>query len=239
MHRRISSMFHHRLTVLSTALTICTLSLLSVGANAQTWDLANDFSTTNGNPNGAWTYGYNAGSGFTAFDSVNSGAWVYSGAGYGGAFIYKNLANYLAYGIYPGEVSLEADNGTPEVRWTAPTSGVYTINVAIGGTTANSGGGFGNNDASGSGLLVGGVAQTGSYSNSTNVYSWSITNIVLTGGTHVDAYVNHGYGGGNTQTIFTVTQNAVPEPNPVLIAGVALVTVSLALRRRNAAVGNA
>jgi hypothetical protein len=63
-------------------------------------------------------------------------------------------------------------------------------------------------DAHQSGLNINGVAQTGTYSGTSNVYSWLIRDIGLGAGATVDAYVNHGYGYGNTQATFTVIQQA-------------------------------
>jgi hypothetical protein len=183
---------------------LLSLSGLSTPSHAQGWDLADDFSGTS-NPNGAWTYGQYISGTFSAlpqeqFDSTWQGpSWISGGDG----IIKMNGGSSVYNGVGPGQVSLDADNATPVARWTAPATGIFDISVAIGG--------FGtplDADAHQSGLNINGVAQTGSYDGNSNVYTWLIHDIGLSKGTTVDAYVNHDYGYGNTQTAFTVIQQA-------------------------------
>src|SRR5579862_6185876 len=105
-----------RLSRFLMVLSCLLLSLAGFGAtaHAQTWDLARDFSTTS-NPNGAWTYGaYGSGGTFTAFaeEATNSTVdwpfWIGEGTGIG-----LNTTGSPGYGIGPGQVTLEADTGTP------------------------------------------------------------------------------------------------------------------------------
>ena len=187
------------------------------------WDLASDWNPPQ-NPNGAWTYGvYDSGS-FVDLTYTNNAALAGLGddGGYfpaGGnptdGFIYKSLIANPAYGIDPGEVSLEADFGTPIARWTAPASGLYNISIVIGGTEADEGPGFGNNFAQDAAVNIKMAGQAASFSDNSsanNVRGWSFTNLMLGAGTNVDAYVAWpGFAlGGNTQTIFHVTVSQTP-----------------------------
>ena len=191
---------------------------LTCGSSAYagaSWDLAGDWNPP-ANPNGAWTYGdYDSNAlvnlTYMSNDVGGAGAYLPVGGGATDGFIYKNLTGGLAYGIYPGQVSLESDWGTAVARWTAPTSGFYDISVLIGGTTVTEGGGYGNNFAQDAGLNINMVGQTAdSFDN--NVKSWTFANILLSAGTTVDAYVAYpGFAnGGNTQTSFHV--DAVAQP---------------------------
>ena len=172
------------------------------------WDLAGDWNPP-ANPNGAWTYGdYDSGSFVDLTYATNgaggNGAYV-SVSGLPDGFIYKNLAGSAAFGIGAGQVSLESNSGTAVARWTAPTSGFYDISVLIGGTTATEGPGYGNNFAQYGGLNINMVGQTAdSFTN--NVMSWTYSNLWVSAGTTVDAYVMcPGYpNGGDTQTSFHV-----------------------------------
>jgi hypothetical protein len=184
---------------------------LSACAGAS-WDLAGDWNPP-ANPNGAWAYGnYGSSNSFVYLTFVTNGVdggaeggyLPADGEYYDGGFIYENLVGSAAYGINPGQVSLECNWGTPVARWTAPASGSYNISVSIGGTTQQEGPGFGNNFAQFAGLNINLVLQTGSYAD--NVVSWTFSNISLNAGTTVDAYVPYqGYAdGGDTQAIFHI-----------------------------------
>jgi hypothetical protein len=186
------------------------LSGLGMAAQATSWDLAADYNTVTPNP--PWAYGevLNTGNGFTplawtpVISPLTSG--IYGNTDPYGAFIFQNTASYAAYGIAPGQVSLESDNGNAAVQWTAPATGVYDIVANIGGTQAGEGGGFGNALAYNAGLNVNGVSQT-DVSFTGNVKSWNLTDVLLTAGQTVDAYViNPGApGAGNTQTELTIS----------------------------------
>ncbi|MGA9451657.1 MAG: hypothetical protein WBW41_10010 [Verrucomicrobiia bacterium] len=106
-------LFHEKL------IQICMLgAVLAFGWSAyagESWDLAGDWNPP-ANPNGAWTYGdYDSGS-FTNLTYMTNGVDGVEG-GYlpvgGDGFIYKNLTGSAAYGIGPGQVSLESNYGTP------------------------------------------------------------------------------------------------------------------------------
>ncbi|MFO0829414.1 MAG: hypothetical protein U0572_14850 [Phycisphaerales bacterium] len=108
----------------------------AVVARAESWDFTAQFSTENGNPNGAWSYGWME-VGFGELNlfmshgiSQGNPIWI----GWGGDWtpcIWQNVSDGWPYGVPPGDVSLHPGSGTqPSVaRWTAPTnaSGAYAI----------------------------------------------------------------------------------------------------------------
>ena len=71
---------------------------LSTTASATTWDVVNDFSITNGNPNGQWTYGYGVAESATFTEDTSSGA------SYGG------FANWNYWAIAPNGLPLVSLN---------------------------------------------------------------------------------------------------------------------------------
>ena len=182
----------------------------------ESWDLAGDWNPPS-NPNGAWTYGDYDTNMFVnlTFDTnigyAGSGAYVNTNAvDESDGYLYKNITSQPAFGIAPGQISLEANSGTPVARWTAPVSGYYNISVQIGGTTAIEGPGFGNNFAQFAGLNIN-MVPVPATSYEANVYIWSLADNWLGAGTTVDAYVAWpGYAyGGDTQTIFDVSVVAI------------------------------
>jgi hypothetical protein len=86
------------------------------------WNAAGNFSTTNGNPNGAWTYGAVESSTFYLDDYVGGGpspAYWYEA---NEAHVWVNTLSTEQYGILPGQLSLHpgTDGGASVIRWTAP-----------------------------------------------------------------------------------------------------------------------
>ena len=67
------------------------------------------------NPNGAWSYGEYLSGSFVNLAYTN-GAYYYNGTAQDGGFIYMNTGSGLAYGIEPGQVSVESDWGTAVAR---------------------------------------------------------------------------------------------------------------------------
>lgn len=198
------------------------VALVAVAARGQTWDLAADFSLGS-NPNGGWSYGN---VGFTLATIPTTSAtfdwWTDPG---NVPTVGLNVGTTPSYGIAPGHCSLECDFTSPDARWTAPAAGLYDITLVIGGTTGNEGGGWGNGHVDQANLAIDGANQPyDSFVN--NVKTWSLTDVGLNAGDTVDATINEAYGGGNTDTMFTIA--AVPEPGAFALVGLA----ALALRRR-------
>jgi hypothetical protein len=111
--------------------------LAAATARAETWDVANDFSNTNGNPNGAWSYGTLASFNNSQFaldtdaenyfnSSTCPGWYAYYGD------VWKNVTSTAAGVVAPGQISLAvaATSGGIGVdsRWTAPSD--MTVEVA-------------------------------------------------------------------------------------------------------------
>jgi hypothetical protein len=195
------------------------LALPGLSAFTQTWDMTADWNPP-ANPNGAWSYGEINGGVFTplAWTQVSGQpnvTGVYGSGIYGVPFVYQNTAAEEYYGINPGQISIEADWGDAAVQWTAPTSGDYSLAVYIGGPTGGGlplgPGGYANTYAQWAGLNINGVSQTDTafVNNASEIMkSWLITNLSLSAGDTVEAYVlNPGYAdGGNTQAKFTITK---------------------------------
>ncbi len=184
-------------------------------SQATTWDLYNDFADYN--PNGVWSYGqlnpsFSLLNTFFSNDPSNfiqndPPGWLIWCRGIFTTCIIKNSSNTTANGIGPHTCSLEADWGEPDARWTAPYAGKFSITVKIGGSTGADNYGDGNADAKLGRLLINGKAQK--YTSFTNnVMIFSLTGVQLSKGDTVDAIVGQQSGGGNTQTIFTVTCTA-------------------------------
>lgn len=96
------------------------------------WNPTTEFSTTNGNPNGVWTYGWmdTGFNTFTAYTNVNANAWY----GWGGdltPLVWLNTSTSTLNGAPPGYLVLHPGNGTePSVlRWTAPAGVTGPIHV--------------------------------------------------------------------------------------------------------------
>jgi hypothetical protein len=211
-------------------LALVVASLTMASAMAQTWSLSGDYAT-NANPNGAWRYGEYVSGSFSPL-AWNAGTNSYGVGAVGNTFVYQNTGGILAYGIQPGEISLESDWGNAAVRWTAPSTGSFDFIISTGGLLANSGGGYGNNFALSGVVKVKGTNQTVTTvtNNSTfKINTWVFSQTLNLGDT-VDAVVFNPApaNGGNTQTRFTVTQ-AVPEPASMAVLGLGVAGL---LRRR-------
>lgn len=95
---------------------------------AEVWDLAKDLSIANGNPNGAWTYGYfNTGAqDFTVYDAAFdlSPNWIQwrmsSGEEFG--YVLRNISGGVIAGIYEPDTCVIHPGMQQSVvnRWTAP-----------------------------------------------------------------------------------------------------------------------
>ncbi|MGE5611297.1 MAG: hypothetical protein ACM359_18755 [Bacillota bacterium] len=95
-------------------------------AGTVSWDATADFTDANGNPNGAWTYGW-MDSAFTTFTADlasnhnSDGIWWFptSSVGFG---VWKNGSTTASYEVQPGDISLHPGNNGEAtiVRWTAP-----------------------------------------------------------------------------------------------------------------------
>lgn len=104
-------------------------------ATAQTvWNPTTDFSLTNGNPNGVWTYGW-MDTGFTTFTpdtSHTTSAWDGNVGGDGSPIIWINGSTLPINGTPPGDIAFHPGPGgeASVLRWTAPASFFGTAHVA-------------------------------------------------------------------------------------------------------------
>lgn len=106
-------------------------------------DVTADFSTTNGNPNGAWTYGYtlspqaSQGAPFVVYPAVSNGdpeipSWYDpANVSLGAPAAWRNDSAAINTGVQPGEFAMHpGSNGEYAVaRWTAPAAGSYAVSL--------------------------------------------------------------------------------------------------------------
>ncbi len=134
----------HFLCTLAGCVALCLT--LAPGVSAATWDVTADFPGT-GNPNGAWSYGWELplGSALNLFTHLGNNGW--QGSPYWNEpnnsdsppIVWKNIGA-PNYGVLTGEVSLhpgDDHNGTVQgeftvVRWTSPIAGTVAINGYFG-----------------------------------------------------------------------------------------------------------
>jgi hypothetical protein len=208
------------------------LAATSAGAELLTWNAATDFSISNGNPNGAWSYGGLANlhtstfQAFTAFNSLANGSCPEWYVAADGRVIWKNTTASSAYGVAPGQLSLQpGSNQQPSVvRWTAPNT--------IGSTSVDVQGQFYPGDT---GTMLVGIFVNGIGSD--NVPRWSANNsgsfdftVPVGPGNTIDFAVYGGYAFGNTPLSATIT--TIPEPSAIILLTTGLFGTLLYARRR-------
>lgn len=116
------------LLALATAAMLGSTSAVS----ATTWDITTQFSQLNGNPNGAWAYGWvdTFGGEFTLFPYPSTPPAIPLWSGPNGATIWKNIGE-PQYGVPTNNVSLHPGGGEQPciARWTAPAGVSGTVTV--------------------------------------------------------------------------------------------------------------
>ena len=208
------------------------VTLACASASAQTWDAAAQWSVPS-NPNGVWSYGeYKPLSTWDtlSWDSIDN-QYEWDESPVLGAGIWENTLTSADLGIAPGQISLNSSYGTAVLGFTAPVTGIYAFDIAIGGTIVTEGGGSGNALALNGDVSVNGTNMA-SNSFLNNVKVWQF-NSALSAGQTVDAYVlsNGTTPGGNTALNFSV--NAVPEPGSYLALGIGLIGLIGVRKRRS------
>jgi hypothetical protein len=207
----------------------CPLAAFVAETQAQTWDLAHDFSLAS-NPNGPWSYGARDSSGLTLCTDSRTMLWS-TGLFLGWTFgdvpcVLLNAGSAQNFGIAAGHASLECDYLTPDARWTAPFDGAYHITLLIGSTDIDGPDGGGDRHVAGAHLEINGALQAAD-SFVDNVKTWN-RDVFLEQGDIVDAWVAEAFQYGNTDTTFTIT--AIPDPTT--LSALALIATPLVLRRR-------
>ena len=169
------------------------------------------------NPNGPWSLWPGVRQRRVQLPSWNAGTDSYGVAVPGEVFVFKNTTGESAFGIGPGKVSLQGDWGNAAARWIAPSFGAYKfLPIAVGGSTASTGGGFGNNFAQYAALTM--TAPVGRPIRLPTMSGSGTSRSAGNGFAVVASVLNPGFaGGGNAQTDITVS--AVPEPASALLLG--------------------
>lgn len=183
----------------------CALICATNSSPAQVvWNPTSAFSTTNGNPNGVWTYGWmdTAFTTFAPYASTSANGWLGNLGGDGSPVIWLNTGGSTSYGNPPGDLALHPGPGfQPSIlRWTAPAGSSGTAQI-VGRFLAGDGG----------------VMAVAIRFNGSSV--WSATdagsfdfNQLFTAGDQLDFAVYGGYNFGTTPLELTITGPAIPEP---------------------------
>jgi hypothetical protein len=181
-----------------------------------------DFSITNGNPNGVWTYGWMPSDLSTFYtDTITQGLQGVNWDCWWGqnqqTHVCLNNLTFTSYGVQPGQISLHpgAAYQAAVLRFTAPTAGLYDI-----------GGQFFAGD---NGTMLVGVRQEANFLwNGVNAGIFSMDDKTFSAGDSIDFLVYGGYGAGNTPLSLTISsapfpaRNQVPEPASVLLISAGL-----------------
>ncbi|MEK6702790.1 MAG: hypothetical protein AABZ53_11040 [Planctomycetota bacterium] len=129
------------MTGFTRSLSIAGVATCTAVAGAQTFNYADDFSITNGNPNGAWAYGYmnSLGGPMTAHATAitfNDLEYWYSDFGLIVPSAFKNIGVGTTFGLLPGEAALHGGNDPGQYGVARFSSlglvGTVTINGSFG-----------------------------------------------------------------------------------------------------------
>jgi hypothetical protein len=217
-----------RLFRIALFVALATLVLAGVAlADTNSWDVTADFSITNGNPNGVWSYGYmnTDFTGFTLFtrkgmyhapDFINP-AWDNPGNTAG---IWKNNSGLTGYGVPQGWLSLHPGSSYQPcvARWTAPTGLSGTISI-VGEFLAGDGGKM-KVAVRKSGTEIMYALDNGKFNLTQNISSNEIVTI--------DFMAYGGYAYGNTPLTAKISRvQAVPEPATLLGFGLPMLMIGL------------
>ncbi|HRJ27858.1 MAG TPA: PEP-CTERM sorting domain-containing protein [Fimbriimonadaceae bacterium] len=206
-------------------------------------DLQSEFSISNGNPNGVWTYGTlsSIGGTFTAFttpQTFNPGPWSGSAWAPGvnslpAAFRLDsgslNGWNGGVGGVLVGEVTL---HGGPSgelavVRWTPTTGGVFNLSGFF-----KSGDGLGSTFGRIDAYVARGNSVLWSMLDTDITHNFALSNVAVSTGESIDVIVGIGQDTFNYDTT-PVNLVVTPVPEPATMAALGL-GVTAVLRRRRA-----
>jgi hypothetical protein len=214
------------------------VSMLGSAQAAATYDAAADFSSSSNTSSNVWSYGFTTsladGYGVVLFDTFSQmgslSVWsssTHNVLGAPAAWIDANAASEQRFAMHPGP-NAGADSAV--LRFTAPTSGTYTVD---GRFFAGDFGAMSGSVVLG-GLLSNPLFQIGSTTDAASS-AFSFATLTLAQGQTLDFLVgnNGSFFGGSTPLSVSITQSvsSVPEPTSLalLLAGG---VVLLVLRRR-------
>ena len=212
--------------LISTFATLLGLVVLVLPGTASAFSAAGDFSTSS-NPNGAWSYGSSTSlaSAFIPssiptnnYGGIGLGGWLGSATGGGDPYVLHNGTAHNVtnnFSIYqPGQLALQPGGLVQYsiVRWTAPSSGTFSINATFSGLSSLG-------DSVDVHILLDGISIFNSVVNP-NPASFA-TSGSLVAGDRIDFVVGNGGNGANEDNT-ALLATIVPEPATLGLVGLGL-----------------